>query len=323
MSFLNSVLSSIGKEGASPSPVLPPAGVQSHKRKADGDLTRPNDKAHKIHITSRPSSAPASTLQQPTDDGKVSAIRRPTTQAVPYRGTSKPTTSCTPSPAPVADSSKQLKKGSYKEIMARAQASAAQAKPPVGTISHKPKAKMEISYKKELKMKKAALKDKKLGIIKNGSRPSSSDGNTSSSAPGKAVNGKKGPQPSYLGTAKPKPPKPQPSYKGTMNPAAVPRKTEKPKRSVNEYAATDDELDDDEEEEEVGDVDDGYGYSDEGSDDMEAGFSDVEQEETAAARAARKEDEEEAKLEARLKRDKEERKKRLEGLAKKAKPQRY
>ena len=65
-------------------------------------------------------------------------------------------------------------------------------------------------------------------------------------------------------------------------------------------------------------------YGSEGeSDDMEAGFSDVEQEESVAARAARKEDEEEAKLEAKLKTEKEERKKRLAEMARKAKPQRY
>ena len=68
---------------------------------------------------------------------------------------------------------------------------------------------------------------------------------------------------------------------------------------------------------------DEYGSEGEDSDDMEAGFSDVEQEESAAARAARKEDEEEAKLEAKLKTEKEERKKRLAEMARRAKPQRY
>ncbi|KAL9626374.1 MAG: hypothetical protein Q9164_007889 [Protoblastenia rupestris] len=203
--------------------------------------------------------------------------------------------------------------------MARAQAAGTQAVPSVGAISHKPKDKTEMSYKKELKLKKRALRDKKLGIVRDASRPSSSDGKTTSPAPGKAVNGKKPPQPSYTGTAKPKPPRPQPSYKGTMNPSAAPKKPDKPKRSTNEYAATDDELDDEDEEDEG----DGYGYSDEESDDMEAGFSDVEQEETAAARAAKKDDEEEARIEAKLKSDKEERRRRLEAMAKKAKPQRY
>ena len=203
--------------------------------------------------------------------------------------------------------------------MARAQASAAQQKAPVGTISHKPKDKMEISYKKEQKMKKRALRDKKLGIVKDGSRPSSSDRHRSSSpAPGTASNNRKAPQPTYAGTAKPKP---MPTYRGTlgakegMKPMAKPV----PKRRANEYAATDDELDS-EEGEEAGY---GYGYSDEESDDMEAGFSDVEQEETIASKAARKEDEEEAKLEAKLKKEKEDRKKRLEMMAKKAKPQKY
>ena len=315
------MLGSIGKEGVSPAPSLPPTGVQSQKRKAEGDLTGPNEKAIKNTPTKRPSPAPVPTLQYPNGDGKSSTSKKLATQAIPYRGTSKPTTSSTPSPVPTTDPSKQPKKGSYKEIMARAQAAGTQAVPSVGAISHKPKDKTEMSYKKELKLKKKALRDKKLGIVRDASRPSSSDGKTTSPAPGKAVNGKKPPQPSYTGTAKPKPPRPQPSYKGTMNPSAAPKKLDKPKRSTNEYAATDDELDDDDEDEE--DEGDGYGYSDEESDDMEAGFSDVEQEETAAARAAKKDDEEEARIEAKLKRDKEERRRRLEAMAKKAKPQRY
>ena len=314
------MLSTIGKEGASPSPALPPTGVQSQKRKAEGGLTSPNRKVSKADTTSRPSPAPS--IRHLMDERKSLGTKGSPIQAVPYRGTSQPINSYPPSQTLNSDPSKQPKKGSYKEIMARAQAAAAQPKASVGIINHKPKDQMEISYKKELKMKKKALRDKKLGIVKDNSRPSSSDGNISSSAPGRFVNGKKAPQPSYSGTAKPnKPAKQQPSYKGTMNPGAVARKSEKPKRRANEYAATDDELEDYEEEE--NEEGDGYGNSEGESDDMEAGFSDVEQEESAATKAAKKEDEEEAKLEARLKREKEERRRRLEGLAKKAKPQRY
>ena len=70
--------------------------------------------------------------------------------------------------------------------------------------------------------------------------------------------------------------------------------------------------------EEGEDIEEGDGYSDE-SDDMEAGFSDVEQEEVKATKLARKEDEEEARKEA----EHQARKKKLKELAKKAKPQRY
>lgn len=238
--------------------------------------------------------------------------------AMPYRGTVRPEPASATPPTPTRDALKAPKKGSYAEIMARAKAN--QSKPPVGTISHKPKEQIAPSYKKELKLKKKAMKAKKLGI-KDSSRPGSSGSLSSSPAPGSIAN-KKIAAPAYKGTAKSKPQLPQPTYKGTMKPAssttkipaardrdAVPRKPR-----YDEYAATDeDDLDDVEEDE----------YGSDGSDDMEAGFTDVEQEETLAAKAARKEDEEEARLEAKLKKEKEERRKRLEQLAKKAKPQRY
>ena len=197
--------------------------------------------------------------------------------------------------------------------MARAKAN--QSKPTVGTISHKPKEQIAPSYKKELKMKKKAMKDRKLGI-KNDSRPGSSGSLSSSPAPGPTAN-KKIAAPAYKGTAKPKPQLPQPTYKGTMKPAASTAKPStardrdaNPRRPrYDEYAATDeDDLDDIEEDE----------YGSDGSDDMEAGFTDVEQEETMAAKAARKEDEEEARLEVKLKSEKEERRRKLEQLAKKA-----
>ena len=214
--------------------------------------------------------------------------------------------------------SKEPKKGSYAEIMARAKAN--QAKPlAVGTISHKPKGKGARSYKQELKLQKQARRDKRLGIVRDqsGTRPSFAADVTRM-----AEGNRKGVRP--IPTAPIKKPKPQPAYKGTMNPASMTAKakekaTAQTTRRHNEYAGTDDNLDEEDEVEE----DDGYGYDDDESDEMEAGFMDVEEEETAAARVARKEDEEEARLEAQLKREKEERKKKMEALAKKAKPQRY
>lgn len=56
---------------------------------------------------------------------------------------------------------------------------------------------------------------------------------------------------------------------------------------------------------------------------MEAGFSDVEEEESKATKFARKEDDEEARKEAEMKREKEARRMRLESLAKGAKKQAY
>ena len=318
---------------------------QNNKRKAEEVLARPESKNLKNGVVDGQNSRAApptdprlsksassgatlpskSTAAIGPNSSKLSSSASTLTPKpnIPYRGTSKPNSVSAAAPAPenvatptatVKEAAKAPKKGSYAEIMARANATQSKA-PVVGVISHKPKDQMPISYKKELKMKKKALKNKKLGI-KTTDRPSSSGSMSSSPAPG-TTNAKKRPEPTYKGTAKP--PRPQPTYKGTMAPTstAVPKPTRvKPSKSrYDEYAATDeDDLDDIEEDE--------YG-SDEESDDMEAGFSDVEQEESAAARAARKEDEEEAKLEAKLKNEKEERKKRLAEMARKAKPQRY
>jgi hypothetical protein len=244
--------------------------------------------------------------------------------AIPYRGTSRPDPALGTSTPPVSTVAKAPKKGSYAEIMARAKATEPKAAA-VGVISHKPKEKMQISHKKEMKMQKKATMNKKLGIKDDEKRPSSSGSMSSGPAPG-PTEGKKVLQPTYKGTAKPanlaKPAKPQPSYKGTMKPGgSTTQKSNQKDRDgrpskprYDEYAATDeDDLDDVEANE----------YGSDESDDMEAGFSDVEQEETIAIRTARKEDEEEARLEAQLKREKEERKKRLEALSKKAKPTRY
>lgn len=369
MSFLNSVLSSIGGNGAPISTPSAPAAKsqsadtgshndqaqnaarttvgstpQNNKRKAEDVLARPENKNLKNGVDGQnsraappmeprlskpalsgatlPSKSTASIGPSPSKLSSSASTLTPKPN-IPYRGTSRlnPVSAAAPAsknPAtpstPGNEATKAPKKGSYAEIMARANATQSKA-PVVGVISHKPKDQMPISYKKELKMKKKALKNKKLGI-KTTDRPSSSGSMSSSPAPGTS-NAKKRPEPTYKGTAKP--PKPQPTYRGTMAPtsSAVPKSTRvKPSRSrYDEYAATDeDDLDDIEEDE--------YGSEGE-SDDMEAGFSDVEQEESVAARAARKEDEEEAKLEAKLKTEKEERKKRLAEMARKAKPQRY
>ena len=367
--FLNSVLSSIGGNGASistpPAPAAKSSGAnsgshnnqaqnesriavgsvpQTNKRKAEDVLARPESKNLKNGVVdgqiSRAAPPTDPRLSKPAASGATLPSKstatsgpncKPSNSApnltskpnIPYRGTSRPNPGSAAAPTPAnpatptttaGETAKAPKKGSYAEIMARANATQSKA-PVIGVISHKPKDQMPLSYKKELKMKKKALKNKKLGI-KTNDRPSSSGSLSSSPAPG-TTNAKKHPEPTYKGTAKP--PKPQPTYRGTMAPtsSALPKSTRvKPAKSrYDEYAATDeDDLDDIEEDE--------YG-SEEESDDMEAGFSDVEQEESAAARAARKEDEEEAKLEAKLKNEKEERKRRLAEMARKAKPQRY
>ena len=294
--------------------------AQSNKRKAEDGIAGRDGKMMRNSMASGQISRTTSSTNPPARLSKPPITLSSSSAAMPYRGTSRPDPASATPTTPAGDALKAPKKGSYAEIMARAKAN--QSKPPVGTISHKPKEQIAPSYKKELKLKKKALKDKKLGI-KNDSRPGSSGSLSSSPAPGPVAN-KKIAAPAYKGTAKPKPQLPQPTYKGTMKPASstgakpssARERDANPLRKTryDEYAATDeDDLDDIEEDE----------YGSDGSDDMEAGFTDVEEEETAATKAARKEDEEEARLEAKLKKEKEERRKKLEQLAKKAKPQRY
>ena len=293
--------------------------AQNKKRKAEDGLVGRHGKVMRNNVASEQIARATSSTNAQTKAPKPPTSVSSPSAVMPSRATSRPGPTSDVLTTPTGDALKAPKKGSYAEIMARAKAN--QSKPPVGTISHKPKEQIAPSYKKALKMNKKAMKDKKL-CIKDHSRPGSSGSLSSSPAPG-SVGNKKAAAPAYKGTAKPKPQLPQPTYRGTMKPAsssiATPltrrdRDANPSKVRYDEYAATDeDDLDDIEEDE----------YGSEESDDMEAGFTDVEEEETAAARAARKEDEEEARLEAKLKREKEERRKKLEQLAKKAKPQRY
>lgn len=217
----------------------------------------------------------------------------------------------------------------------------------VGVIRHRPKE--AVSMKKEILLQKKGLKKKPSPDPKDGVRrvlPANGTGPQATIKPGAKNNAESRPRrktlspPVYRGTAAPI--KPQPFYKGTMKPAtslktlsagrknpatddrlARSRSTSMGRRAdrSNRYLSEDEEdiLD---EEDEPGDDDREGGY-DESSDDMEAGFSDVEEEETLAAKTAKKEDEEQLRIELQMKREKEERKKKLEQLAKNAKQRAY
>lgn len=218
----------------------------------------------------------------------------------------------------------------------------------VGVIRHRPKE--ALSMKKEILLQKKGLKKKPSPDPKDGARrlmPANGTGPQATTKLGAKNSAESRPRrktlspPAYRGTAAPI--KPQPSYKGTMKPATSPktlsvgrknpataddrlarsRSTSMGRRAdrSNRYLSEDEEdiLD---EEDEPGD-EDGEGGYDESSDDMEAGFSDVEEEETLAAKTAKKEDEEQLRIELQLKREKEERKKKLEQLAKNAKQRTY
>ena len=309
------------------------------QRPSTGDNTMKTSTTSTLKVpyrgTSRPS-APEGTLP-----GKAlpKELKRPavTTTSSLQPGanrspiTSTPTTTAPSTPA--AEGTKVPKKGSYAEIMARAKA--LQNNPPVGVIKHQPKDKKVLSDKKELLLQKKGLAGKPKNSTPGGHSRNSSGDVSGGSRPGSSGKQegpvkKKGPEIAYKGTAKPKP---QPTYKGTMKPAPAaniplhkkPTTMQDDRRRSNPlvkspaakgrrpvYSDEEDEEDEEEEEEDY-----------ESESDMEAGYSDVEEEETKATRIAKKEDEFEAKMEAEMKRQKEARKRREAELARNQRRNQY
>ena len=288
------------------------------KRKAENELSRPNDKLLKTEIT----------VSKPIVNGATKRpllSTRPTIQtSIPtpagaYRGTGKPG----PITPTAPESKAPPKKGSYAEIMARGKVAQAIV-PSVGAITHKPKEK--LSTKKELLLQKKGLDPKnKPGVLAK-SAPGSK-----SSSPGphfqcqdKKVEGKKASFTGYSGTAKPKP---QTSYKGTMKPVSpsipAPRTKHQGASDESDHSTTrrkprsNKSRRDVYSDEDSQDNEEGYGSESDLSD-MEAGFSDVEEEDERAAKEAKKEDEREQRMLEESKVHKEARRKKLEELAKKA-----
>lgn len=261
------------------------------------------------------------TSRQPTQTPKPTASN-PSAQGLPNRALNKtpasaPSTIVAPK-LPPPDGSKAPKKGSFAEIMARAKA--AQAAPPaVGIIKHQPKDKKALSNKKELMLQKKGRFGK--SQAPNGhSRNSSGDLSSGSATkplgrPGTA-SGKKVPEPGYRGTAQGIPkPKPQITYKGTMgagkSSSHESQKKPLPRAETGRSTASRYRVDSYSEEGESGTE----GEEDYESDDMEAGFDDVEEEETKATKQAKKDDAREAMIEAELKKlPPEARKRRLQEL---------
>ncbi|KAI0144659.1 hypothetical protein GGR57DRAFT_323653 [Xylariaceae sp. FL1272] len=322
------------------------------------------------HRTSSPSTTngryepPASNTQRsaPTTNGKPSAqpskvmsSAKLSSDASSRARVTTPISSATraypakPSPTtPTAsDSSKAPKKGSFKEIMARA-SRAQETMGKVGTIQHRAIEKPVV--KKERVVSKV---DSKAGPTPNAkdrvgrpytgsSRPPmkpgrdsgrpGNDGPRSGSAKEVKSSGKSKPTPNdppekkikksavattgYSGTARPRPGATRskgPSTKSSSRPAsggllAPPRLGRRSRYDDDEY---DEDLDDfvdyDDEEEDDGPR---YNYASDESSDMEAGMSDIDSEERRAEFAAREEDRREQALEEKLKREKEERKRR-------------
>lgn len=301
------------------------------KRKAEDVLLGSKTKSLKDGQGIGPKSEHLSTKSQSSNTSKRPILSTSTSAlSVPYRGTVKAAPNSASPTMPTGITAKAPpKKGSYAEIMARAKASQAAAAA-VGVIKHKPKE--ALSNKKEILLrKKGLLNDKKAGLkAVRGAPINKGSGLGSELLEAKkqtdAGGSKKGSPSAYKGTATAKP---QPSYKGTMKSAertnSIKRKPSntcyengsrgassiRPSASRSGYVSDQGEDEDEEDGEDIA--------SDLSTDDMEAGFSDVEDEEIHATKFARKEDEEQAKLEARLKKEKEERRKRLDLMAKNAK----
>ncbi|KAL8712396.1 MAG: hypothetical protein Q9220_003244 [cf. Caloplaca sp. 1 TL-2023] len=353
MSFLNSVLGTIGKDrqqiqlpqprspaeptsqaSAEHAPTVqrlaitkPQAPAVGQKRKAeDQPSSVPNAKGLKTtHEQELSGGTPSSADTSSTKKSKRPSIAiSKSALTISHRGTDRPSPVSTSPDTPTTDTPKAApKKGSYAEVMARA---AANRNSSVGIIKHKPKE--AISAKKEIMMSKKGFVPK----IRPGSKDTQHstaklDRNSPLPSPAKpkspALSGKKPPTASYKGTAAPKP---QPAYKGTMKPGRSVADTARKKdptiyrsrsNSLNpSRRGRDLESEGEEEEEEEN------SYTDD-SDDMEAGFSDVEKEETVAMKEAKKEDEEQLRIENQWKKVKDERRKTLEAMAAKAPKQRY
>ncbi|KAG9251568.1 uncharacterized protein F5Z01DRAFT_639167 [Emericellopsis atlantica] len=346
-------------------PVINTGTAASIKRKAD-DLHEP---APKIARKIPPNSQPSRPLDRPNgnaaavrQNGNVSAASRPLNgtsngngnsnvnkPAVlkPAQGTHRVTKPAAPSrpaaaPSPAA---KAPKKGSYAEIMARAQmAQSSMGK--VGLIQHKKAEKKPNAVAKPAEPEPRSVGKKPAmgarpsgyqGTSKPGERPPVSG---RLQARGKPVAGKPGPgqrneEPEkkfkkaaqattgYTGTARPKTAatpsgsgqkaKPVPRGGALLNRAPSRPGGYKTSRFEEDY---DEDLDDfidydDEEQEEVGGP--RYHYDSDGSSDMEAGLDELDLEERQAERMARQDDAREQALLEKLAKEKEERKKKLLG----------
>ncbi|RMY88453.1 hypothetical protein D0862_10442 [Hortaea werneckii] len=222
-----------------------------------------------------------------------------------------------PKPAastPAASAASSSKPKGFAAMLAKAaEAQAAAKSQATGGIQHKPAEKLSRRERERLQEK---LRAKEQAAKRN--QPQQDDRSRSGTPMHKPGAAKKS-ELSYKGTMK-KPaekekPERQPlAYRGTMRPAgSQPKPPPKKGEAQDKYGgyASWSDLDDAEDEEE------GY-YDEDSEDDMEGGFEEMEQEESRALKAARKEDQEALEEEERLKNEKLERKKKLMALSKNA-----
>ncbi|KAL7934543.1 hypothetical protein V8C35DRAFT_31173 [Trichoderma chlorosporum] len=333
-----------GKSSDSPAPAVQRLPSVSIKRKADDDLARNDTKTPRLFTqpAKPPQRSVTASLPRPLPNPPktVNIASRP----------AKPVTASRPPPQPLVDSGKPKappKKGSYAEILARAQRAQA-VMGQVGKIQHKKVEKGAIKRDKERSDVKGAPSGsqakKPAAGYKGSSKPlqrNGTNGNASSktdrngAAPrptAKATaSSRKAPEPEpekklkkaavattgYTGTARPKPgaasKKTNAQRGGALLNAPAPRSgASRRSRYEDDY---DEELDDFIDYDDEEDEGQRYGYASDASSDMEAGMDDIDDEERMAEQIARREDLQEERLEKSLKVAKEERKRKaLESL---------
>ncbi|KAL6872371.1 hypothetical protein HDV57DRAFT_505554 [Trichoderma longibrachiatum] len=351
-----------GKPSDSPAPAVQRMPSVSVKRKADDDISRTDSKTPRLFAqptkaTERPASTipltkPTPTTTTTTASTTTSTTTSTSTSSKPVSLASrpaKPAVASKPPSAPLVDPNKPKappKKGSYAEILARAQRAQA-VMGQVGKIQHKKVEKGAIKRDKErtdIKGAPSGAQGSKAAVgYKGSARPVQRNG-TNGSALSKDRNGAASRTPAKGMTSSRKAPVPEPEkkikkaalattgYTGTARPK--PGNTSKksnaprggallnappPRPGANRRSRYEDDYDEDmddfidyDDEEDEGPQ---YGYASDETSDMEAGLEDIDDEERMAERIARREDLREEQLERSLKLAKEEKKRKaLEAL---------
>ncbi|KAJ4295654.1 hypothetical protein N0V88_004356 [Collariella sp. IMI 366227] len=320
-------------------PDKPSSANDNMPKLASRPADRPLDTSFK-----RSSSAPRPLPSKTTPNGKPNS-------AAPKLGTSaggsKTLASRPLVTRPAAADSAPAKKRSFAEIMARAKASTMQRES-LGKIQHKtverPLTMKERKEMREEEARKAKITTRKSasvrpgttpGVSRNGSRtpvgrngqsPAPADAKKKEPVEEKKVKKAALATTGYTGTARPRPGTTATAKAGAATrPGSDARPRDRSRfgglltsrrRREDEDEDLDDFIDDEMEEPQYGSRP-RYEYdSAEDESDMEAGISDIEDEEQTAARYARREDLEQEALEKRLKREKEERKRKYLEAAK-------
>ncbi|KAF7115666.1 hypothetical protein CNMCM5793_002906 [Aspergillus hiratsukae] len=336
MSFLDSVLSSI--ETGRPAPIAPPpppirtpappvssSNVRSQAYKPNNGLSG-NATVHgnvaagmkkKAEDQLRQPQKPVSQAStKPTankpGNASIASKSRPTATSTSVKPANGNTATATQKPPQT--SSKPPPKGSYADLMMKAKELQTKAPTQVGMFKHQPVPKEKLSKaERKRRAMEAQAKEKDPRLAKKPGTVSS--GATGiKSGDGKLARKREHEELAYKGTARPSQTPTQleyrgtaglPSRRGSREPKAQSRASKRAR--MNEYLATD--------EEDEGDFADDHDDYYSASSDMEAGYDDVEEEEMAALKAARKEDEEELRAELVAKQEKLERRKKLTALA--------